>query len=63
MPQPQHKTMQYNLFGIRHELINQEMPTHQEELALQLLNDWYDGLSSEVSTVNKLIKIGILTNE
>ena len=63
MPNKQHLKMDYNLFGLRHNLINEDLPTVQERLALEILEQWYDGLTSEVTTVNKLIKIGVLNNE
>lgn len=59
----QQTIMNYNLYALRHELINQDMPTPAETAGLVMLNAWYDGLASEVTTVNNLIKIGVLTNE
>lgn len=53
----------YNLYKLRHNLINEDLPTVNEQYALEVLEQWYEGLSSEVTTVNKLIKIGVLTNE
>lgn len=53
----------YNLFKLRHELINEPLPTVTERFALDILEQWYNGLASETTTVNKLSKLGVLNNE
>ena len=53
----------YNLFKLRHELINEPLPTVTERFALDILEQWYHGLASEPTTVNKLSKLGFLNNE
>jgi hypothetical protein len=63
MPTKQQPKISYNLFTMRHELKNKNTPTAQERLAIEILNYWYDGLASEVTTVNKLVKIGVLNYE
>lgn len=59
-----HQTItNYNLYRLRHELLNESLPTVTERFALDLLEQWYNGLASEVTTVNKLQKLGVLENE
>lgn len=53
----------YNLFKLRHELISEPLPTVAERFALDIVEQWYNGLASEVTTVNKLSKLGVLNNE
>jgi hypothetical protein len=50
----------YNLYELRHNLIEQDMLSSNEDLAVRVLENWYEGKDSEPTTVRKLVKLGII---
>ena len=56
-------TKQYNLYQLRHDLIDQEMRLPIEDEALKIVEHWFEGRDSEMVAVKKLTKLGIIKEE
>lgn len=55
--------MEYNLHKMRTKLIESHMLSQDQMAQLRLLDQWYNGETTEVHTVNKLIKLGAIKPE
>lgn len=53
-------TNNYNLYELRHDLIEQDMLNNNEDLAVRVLENWYEGRDSEPTVVRKLVKLGVI---
>lgn len=53
-------TNNYNLYELRHDLIEQDMLNNNEDLAVRVLENWYEGKDSEPTVVRKLVKLGVI---
>lgn len=53
-------TNNYNLYELRHNLIEQDMLDNNEDLAIRVLENWYEGRDSEPTVIRKLVKLGVI---
>jgi hypothetical protein len=50
----------YDLYKLRHNLIEQDMRNANENMAIKVVENWYEGKDSEKTVIRKLIKLNII---
>ena len=53
----------YSLYKLRHDLIDEPMRTVQEDKALKVLDQWYNGTRPEKGALLSLIRLGVIEND
>ena len=52
--------MEYNLFRMRKEMLESPTLAQDDLQALKLLDEWYEGLSTEGYVVDRLVKLNYI---